>query len=482
MILSNIEKKLLIHLAAANSSSILEASKSPDFALSPDSARAAAEKLVHLGLATKENVSKTQLAYTGEGQKAAEEGLAEVRLLKLLEGGSVPISSLEPYLRQFAIAWAKKKGWTQAAAGQLSITPAGEQAAKSASYLTLPKDPAELLNYGPKILEELERRGLVKTSSRVEDTILKITPEGKSQAAKLPEEGAEISLLERQMLISGSWRAKAFAKYDVHSPPPQQLAPRRHPINRLAAQISQIFVQMGFEQMSGSVVESSFWNFDALFQPQDHPARDLADTFYLDGSSPLPNKQLVGAIKNAHESGWGGAWSEQEASREVLRTHTTAVSARTLYENRKNPAPRKFFSIGKVFRNEATDYKHLAEFFQVEGIVSWEGANFSHLLGTLKEFYARLGFDKIRFRPSYFPYTEPSLEVEVFYPQRKEWIELGGAGILRPEVTIPLCSKYPVLAWGLSLERPLMLAGEISDIRTFYRNDLNWLRTFKIRP
>ncbi|MEM2948009.1 MAG: hypothetical protein QXG02_00580, partial [Candidatus Anstonellales archaeon] len=134
-----------------------------------------------------------------------------------------------------------------------------------------------------------------------------------------------------------------------------------------------------------------------------------------------------------------------------------------------------FFSIGRVFRNEATDFKHLAEFHQIEGIVVWKKANFRHLLGVLKEFYSRLGFEKIRFRPSYFPYTEPSLEVEVFFEPRNEWMELGGAGIFRPEVCKPLGATWPVLAWGLSLERPLMMMLGLEDIRTFYKNDLRWL-------
>jgi phenylalanyl-tRNA synthetase alpha chain len=98
------------------------------------------------------------------------------------------------------------------------------------------------------------------------------------------------------------------------------------------------------------------------------------------------------------------------------------------------------------------------------------------LLGVLKEIYKKLGFEKIRFRPSYFPYTEPSLEVEVFYEDKKQWMELGGAGIFRPEVSIPLCGVYPVLAWGLSLERPLMLSLELNDIREFYKNDLEFLK------
>jgi phenylalanyl-tRNA synthetase alpha chain len=233
--------------------------------------------------------------------------------------------------------------------------------------------------------------------------------------------------------------------------------------------------------MEGSLIESSFWNFDALFQPQDHPARELADTFYLKSKAPLPaDKRLIQRVKKAHEEGWLYPWDPKEASRAVLRTHTTALSARYVAST-KDRKPRKYFAIGRVFRNEATDYKHLAEFHQVEGIIVWEGAKFTDLLGILKEFYSKLGFEKIRFRPSFFPYTEPSLEIEVYFEKRKQWMELGGAGIFRPEVSMPLAGVYPVLAWGLSLERPLMLSMGIEDIRTPYKNDLEFLKSARVQ-
>jgi phenylalanyl-tRNA synthetase alpha chain len=205
----------------------------------------------------------------------------------------------------------------------------------------------------------------------------------------------------------------------------------------------------------------------------------------MEGKSELPEKKIVDKVKASHEAGWKYPWSAEEARKTILRTHTTAVSARYLAKldetlKKGGGKGKKYFCVGRVFRNEATDFKHLAEFHQVEGIVAWDGANFRHLLGLLKEFYTRLGFEKIRFRPSYFPYTEPSLEIEVFFEGRKEWMELGGAGILRPEMTKPLCGVYPVLAWGLSLERPMMLMEGLDDIRTFYKNDLDWLKGSKI--
>jgi len=256
---------------------------------------------------------------------------------------------------------------------------------------------------------------------------------------------------------------------------------KTHPLSREINKMKEIFVEMGFEEMKGEFVENTFWNFEALFQPQDHPARELADTFYVDKEFDLPNSKLVAKIKKAHEDGWKYKWDKNEAKRGVLRTHTTCLSVRHLNKMSEMGAQyKKYFSVGRVFRNEEMDFKHLAEFHQVEGIIAWKNATFRDLLGVLKEFYNKLGFKNIRFRPSYFPYTEPSLEIQVYYEPKKEWMELGGAGIFRPEVSKQLTDVYPVLAWGLSLERPLMLSLGLNDIRTFYKNDINWLRKSKV--
>lgn len=474
------EKTLLNFLLAHKQSSTVHEASSA-LGASADAIRAAAESLSHMGLITKENRTATQISYTPEGKTLSGGGLYEVRLLRLLKTGSKQISSLEPDLKRFAIPAAKKRGWIIISGPQISLSPAGAAALEKKDYITLPSNPSELLGAPAQVLSELEHRGIILLSVRVEDTCLTLTSEGAKHAAQCMDSEGEIGALSRSILLSGEWKGKNLAKYDLHAPTAPSFLARRHPISRLRESICTTFSQMGFEEMGGPVCESAFWNFDSLFQPQDHPARDLADTFYLEEKSPLPPSALADKVCLAHKNGWGYDWSRATAEEMVLRTHTTAVSARALYDSKDERRPRKFFSIGKVFRNEATDYKHLAEFYQVEGIIAWEGAAFPHLLGTLKEFYLRIGFGKIRFRPSYFPYTEPSLEVEVFHPQRKEWIELGGAGILRPEVTLPLCNKYPVLAWGLSLERPLMLSSSTPDIRTLYRNDLNWLRDFKIK-
>jgi phenylalanyl-tRNA synthetase alpha chain len=230
-------------------------------------------------------------------------------------------------------------------------------------------------------------------------------------------------------------------------------------------------------------VESSFWNFDALFQPQDHPARDMQDTFYIKkpSSAALPESDLVDRVKATHENGgacdskgWDYRWNAELAKKTVLRTHDTAASVRQLYKQPQ--APGKYFCIGRVFRREAVDYRHLPVFTQVDGIIVEEGASLSHLIDILSEFYKRMGFSRIEIRPSFFPYTEPSLEVHVYLENRREWIEMGGAGVFRKEVTLPVGCTAPVLAWGLGMERLAMIRYNIDDLRKIYISNIKWLR------
>jgi len=236
--------------------------------------------------------------------------------------------------------------------------------------------------------------------------------------------------------------------------------------------------------MTGSIINSSFWNFDALFTPQDHPARDLQDSIFLKSSEKLP--EIFKKVKEMHESGdsnskgWGYKWDEEKAKKLVMRTHTTVLSALTLSKLKKQHTPAKFFAIGRNFRNETVDWSHSFEFNQTEGIVIDPNANFRHLLGYLKEFFKKMGFEKARFRPAYFPYTFFSTEIDVYHPVKKQWLELGGAGIFRPEVVIPLLGEdIPVLAWGPGFDRMIMDYYKINDIRELYKNDIKQLREIK---
>ncbi len=282
------------------------------------------------------------------------------------------------------------------------------------------------------------------------------------------------------------WKTKKFRRYDLTSPVPSINGGKRHFVNQAIDYGRKIWTDMGFKEMSGELTQSSFWNFDVLFTAQDHPVREMQDTFFIDKKLELPDKKLVEAVKKSHEQGvegskgWNYSWGEEEAKKSVLRTHTTCLSAQTLAKLKKENLPAKFFAIGKCFRNETIDWSHGFEFNQTEGIVVDKNANFRHLLGYLKQFFGKMGFKKVRFRPAYFPYTEPSMEIDVWHPEKKVWLELGGAGIFRPEVTIPLLGEHiPVLAWGPGFDRTLMDYYEIKDLRKLYKNDLTKLRKMK---
>jgi len=295
-------------------------------------------------------------------------------------------------------------------------------------------------------------------------------------------EGITIEILKNEK----SWKGKKFRRYDVSSPVPFVSGGKRHFVNQAIDYGRKIWTDMGFKEMTGDMIVSSFWNFDALFTAQDHPVREMQDTFFINKKSDLPDKKLVEAVRKSHEGGvmgskgWGYKWNEEEAKKMLIRTHTTCLSSQTLAKLKEKDLPAKFFALGKCFRNETIDWSHGFEFNQTEGIVIDPNANFRNLLGYLKQFFKKMGFEKIRFRPSYFPYTEPSVEIDAWHPERKIWLELGGAGIFRPEVTTALLGKHiPVLAWGPGFDRTLMDYYKIKDLRELYKNDLTQLRKIK---
>jgi len=229
---------------------------------------------------------------------------------------------------------------------------------------------------------------------------------------------------------------------------------------------------------TNNYVESSFWNFDALYQPQQHPARDAHDTFFVNNpakSHKFPQDYLE-RVKKVHSQGgygskgYGYDWKLEEAQKNLLRTHTTAVSARMLYKLANQEGgfkPAKYFSIDKVFRNETLDATHLAEFHQVEGVIADVGLTLGDLIGTLYEFFRKLGITQLEFKPAYNPYTEPSMEIFCYHPGLGKWIEVGNSGVFRPEMLLPMGvpENVNVIAWGLSLERPTMIKYGINNIR-----------------
>jgi phenylalanyl-tRNA synthetase alpha chain len=315
---------------------------------------------------------------------------------------------------------------------------------------------------------------------------LSLTDAGAALKAGGIEQAIEVNQLTPEILASGKWREATFRKYDPGLATAPKYPGKEHPLQRVIQEIRQAFFEMGFEEVTSPTVDTAFWVFDALFQPQDHPAREMQDTFYM--AEPkygrLPDDKLVQAIARTHENGgdtgstgWRYKWDIEKARQLVLRTHTTSASIRALAAN-PNP-PRKVFCIGKTFRREAIDQTHLAEFMQIDGIIIDEQATLATLFGTLEAFYKKMGAEEVRFRPSFFPYTEPS--AEVFAKMGKlGWVEMCGSGVFRPEVTRPLGCKVPVLAWGGGVERIAMLRFGLDDIRKLYLADIDWLRQAKL--
>uniref|UniRef100_A0A7S0YCZ8 phenylalanine--tRNA ligase n=1 Tax=Polytomella parva TaxID=51329 RepID=A0A7S0YCZ8_9CHLO len=282
------------------------------------------------------------------------------------------------------------------------------------------------------------------------------------------------------MVAKGTWKSQEFKAYNFNAMGRPITGGHLHPLLKVRSQFRKIFTQMGFEEMpTNNYVESSFWNFDALFQPQQHPARDAHDTFFLNKPATTVTfpEEYLERVRKVHEDGgygsmgYGYYWKRAEAEKNLLRTHTTAVSSRMLYKLAQGGfRPVKYFSIDRVFRNEAVDRTHLAEFHQVEGLICDRGLKLGDLIGTLQQFFTRLGLRKLRFKPAYNPYTEPSMEIFSYSEQLGKWIEVGNSGMFRPEMLRPmgLPADVNVIAWGLSVERPTMILYGIDNIRDLF--------------
>ena len=372
--------------------------------------------------------------------------------------------------------------------GKINLTKLGEKSKKKKSneevFLKLLSEKilkkGDLTDSQLKLFNELKTRKELVKSDIIKEKSIELTPLGTKLSNQKLDFSGIVDTLTPAMLRNDSWKKKKFRRYDVKINVPKVYPGRRHFLNETKQYAKKVWLDMGFKEMTGSIINSSFWNFDALFVPQDHPAREMQDTFFVKGKGKLP-KEFKDKVKNQQEENWKYKWSEKEAERLVLRTHTTVLSVKTLSKLKEGDLPAKFFAIGRNYRNESLDWSHLFEFNQAEGIVIDKGANFKHLLGYLTEFANKMGFDKVRIRPGYFPYTEPSLEGDVFDPVNKKWVEFIAAGIFRPEVVKPLLGlDVPVLAWGPGLDRMIKAAHNIKDIRELYKNDLKQLREKKV--
>jgi phenylalanyl-tRNA synthetase alpha chain len=435
----------------------------------PESVVQWAHLLEDKGLVSLERIVDKSFVYTDEGKEYLTNGLPETQLLKFCRN-ETPLVELQKHAAfRIGFGQLRKKGLISVNNGVVSKA----DGTSTIDDETALKNPQA----GGQRTKDLIKRGILRETESVRN-IVSIKPEGLALAKQGLDMREETGTLTRDQILSGAWKTLNLRRYDVAKLPKKAYPGKIHPYQRIIAEMREILLEMGFEELYGGIVQQSFWNFDALFQPQDHPAREMQDTFYLRETLPLPPGYEK--VKAMHESGgetsstgWGGVWTEEKAEQCVLRTHTTSVSIQHLAKN-PNP-PVKAFCIGRVYRRETIDTTHLAEFEQLEGIVMDEGVTFGNLLGILREFYHRMGFEGVRFKPSYYPYTEPSLDAEV-YVEGIGWIEMGGAGVFREEVTAPLGINYPVLAWGLGVSRIAMLRLGLKDLRYLHRSDVAFLR------
>ncbi len=448
----------------------------------------------------------SQISLNKEGLKYLKNGLPERRLLNLMIKQNIKEISVQELKKKakfndaifyIGLSNMKKNRWvTQSkATGEDKVFLLDNDYSDTEIEQFLKKfeveesiDNSKLSTQEIKYIDILNKRKLIKKRKGTQRLIFLTEKVRKLKLLDI-KELEQISKITSSMITSGSWKNVKLKAFDIEKPGPLLKAGKIHPLINLINKIREVFISMGFTEIRGPIVESAFFNFDALFQPQDHPARELHDTFYLNNpkKAKLPRKENVQAVKKVHEdggdsgsTGWRYSWETEVAQKTLLRTHTTATTIRRIAEFQKNKeqAPIKVFCIDRVFRNEKVDKSHLAEFTQIEGIVIDDELTLCDLIGLLSEFYRKMGFEKIITRPGFFPYTEPSMEVSVYYDKLGQWLEMGGSGIFRPEVTYPWGIREPtrVLAWGLGLERLAMLYYERKDIRDLYINPIKWLR------
>ncbi len=294
--------------------------------------------------------------------------------------------------------------------------------------------------------------------------------------------GEEVGALTSRMLKDGSWRTAQFRAYNINSPPSRTLPGRRNPYCEYLDRVKDKLVSLGFEEFDGPIVETEFWNSDALFMPQFHSARDIHDVYYV--KEPAHAREIeepyLSQVAATHEDGWktgSAGWNygfDRDFTRRlILRSQGTVMSAKTLP---KASIPGKYFGTLRCFRYDQVDATHLSDFYQTEGIVLGESVNLRTLLGFLQMFAEELaGATEVKYVPGYFPFTEPSVEVHIKHPVLG-WFELGGSGIFRPEVTEPLGIKVPVLAWGLGIDRMALMNLGLDDLRELFSTNIENVR------
>jgi phenylalanyl-tRNA synthetase alpha chain len=456
----------------------------------PDSVRGSLERLRSKRLVVLEERSQDVLALTERGREVRERGLPERRLVEALKGG--------PKAKADLLTQGFSEEELSAAVGQLrridKVTPGATLSLASEVPAELPDE--RLLRQvaegtRPEDAEgvsRLVRRGLIVKDPR-RTRLWRPSPEG--SALPLPAPGGEsLGALTPALLRSGAWVGANFRPYDVRAEVPHVLGARTHLYQEWLRSVEEVLVGLGFEEYRTPLVEQEFYNNDLLFMPQEHPARSMQDMFFLEGvEGKDPPSRLLKPVAAVHEgrapprskvplsAGWQTPYRNEIARRVILRSQTTATSMRYLATRPK--APFRMYCLDSVFRYDALDATHLIQFDQCEGVMGKRGTNFRHLLGLLTQFAHAIGIREVRFQPTYFPFTEPSVQGFVKHP-KLGWVEMMPGGMFRPEVLKPLGIRVPVAAWGLGISRLAMVALGLSDIRDLYLDDLTRLSSARI--
>ncbi len=486
-VLHPIEQKILRSLLEKQNLTPGELSEKTQLLL--DQVRRGIEWLKFKNLVEVNESEKNSVALSKRGQEAFEKGLPErqlVNYLKSVFGYSCEISDAKNQLNnEFspAIANAKKNGWIEIHESRILLkgyhdTSPEEKIIKligSRNSSGILVEDVEDKN----ALDSLKKRPDFLTITSTKDSTVNLTEKGIEIAKTVPTvDSIEMKVeMSDSLTVSDSIATKVVRAIDVEAPAPKVFAAKTHPLQNVIDEVREIFVSLGFAELIGNNTQSGFWNFDALFIPQDHPAREMQDTFYLKDmiAKTVATSEQIKKVSSVHEKDWHYEWHLDAAKRMVLRTHTTCVTIKALADHKYDEA--RLFSIGRVFRNEKVSYKHLVEFNQVEGVVVGKKVTLRDLMGLQMEFYRKMGIKKAKFWPTFFPYTEPSLQSMIYNERLEKWVELFGMGIFRPEVTRPLGIKNPVLAWGGGIERIAMLRFSLDDVRELYDNKFSWLRS-----
>jgi len=445
---------------------------------------------------------KEIIALGPNGKLYAEKGLPERRLLDLLKSGPLTLTQVTKSLnlskdelniclgvlrKKAAILITKEKEIT------VRILDQGKQ--------LLSKEMLEerfLKREFPAPVEDLEPEEKFAFQSLVKRKNILRSIEQKKKGFELTELG---KLLVKEKVVSGDfidmitpkvirerlWKGKEFRRYDIKINVPKAYPVRKQHYRKFLEHVRTKFIALGFKEMSGPVVETEFWNMDALFMPQFHSARSIHDVYYIkEPEYGKLDRALVDRVKKAHENGfgtgskgWQYVFDVKRTHRNILRSHDTSISPRVL-SSKDLQIPGKYFQTVRCFRYDVIDATHLPDFNQTGGFVIEPGINFGHLKGLLKLFAEEFcQTDQVRIKPAYFPFTEPSAQLMAKHPDLG-WIELAGSGIFRPEMCKPLGVDVPVIAWGVGVERLAMFTLGLKDIRDLFTHDLEYMRKIRV--